>query len=194
MDKALLPMVTPAFFTVQPEILLEHFIKTVEEQANITHQNSETLLIMIFGHGRTTTCKIMIRGNRRTKEDRLLPIESLKGVIKDTDVTLLLPSCFSGRWLLQPSFSMNRHLNPGKETPWNISKSLGRAFGASVAMAILDWMIEFEEQENWASSGSLQSTLGSPKHNPAWENRAAGRRSKYQEDSFSAPRVQTPCH
>lgn len=156
LDESLLSAVTPSIRVVEAEILLERFVKTVEEQAKIACQNSETLLVMIFGHGYKHKHTIAIGGNRKTKKSHLLEIELLKRVIpKGINVTLLLTSCFSGGWLIQPSFSKTSHINatgvawsgPEKETrPWSIRKSFGRACGTSVATSILQKMIEFETE------------------------------------------------
>lgn len=65
-------------------------------------------------------------------------------------------SCFSGGWLVEPRVKNRKHLNvtgtaalgPNKEMQsWSLSKGAGRACGNSIAMAILNQVIQVEEDE-----------------------------------------------
>ncbi|KAL2218376.1 hypothetical protein M432DRAFT_631996 [Thermoascus aurantiacus ATCC 26904] len=100
-----------------------------------------------------TLPRITQAGNLRVvpREDlleRLLP--------KDASVTLLMTSCFSGGWLVQPDITDSREelLNatgvtaagPTEETrSWPLSRSVGHASGSIVATATLQSLIDIEE-------------------------------------------------
>ncbi|KAL3479810.1 hypothetical protein BJX99DRAFT_255246 [Aspergillus californicus] len=153
LDQTRLPGITAAgnVRVVPSNILLEGFAKTVQEQAQIAKERSETLLILIFAHGLTGTGKICLGGNPISGDPHELSMEGLKRMLPRDylKITLIMTSCYSGSWLVLPSVNHRTHLNltgPGGQTrSWSLSKSLGRACGTSVASAIIQTIVEVEQ-------------------------------------------------
>ncbi|RDW69109.1 uncharacterized protein DSM5745_08869 [Aspergillus mulundensis] len=142
---------------VEADMLLDRFVETVREQARLSVQNDETLILLIFAHGQGTTGKVLLGGNTKTGKPHLLSMDVLKRTLpKEAKVTLMMTSCYSGSWLVQPSVQYATHLNvtgvawsgPSRKTrSWAVSKSLGRACGTSVASALLHNLISIEETD-----------------------------------------------
>lgn len=149
-------------------VLLERFVKTVEEQAREAKKNSEHLIILIFGHGQYGQYGVYIGGANPESSPSVLQVRRLRQAIsRGLNTTLLLTSCYSGGWLVQPDVNYNRRLNvtgiaasgPKEETlSWPMSDSVGRASGSTIASAILSQLIDIEEKENAEDAPSSHPT------------------------------------
>ncbi|KAL4782516.1 hypothetical protein BJX76DRAFT_369129 [Aspergillus varians] len=169
LDHSLLPQIKSSgtIRVVEPEILLDRFVKAVQEQAELARERSEALLILIFGHGQPSTYHVEIGGKKNTGTPHTLSIDLLKRTLpKTANITIFMTSCYSGGWLVQPNINHTKHLNvmgiagsgPDQETrSWSLSKSLNRACGTSVASAILETLLETEQ-----SDGVDESMLNNP--------------------------------
>lgn len=144
---------------VPKEHLLERFVKTVEEQAQIAkRQRNGSLMILIFGHGDHDSKGVHIGGNIPFSRSSLLSIDRVKQAIpRGVNVTLLLTSCFSGAWLVFPNVHYRKSLNvtgiaasgPNEQTrSWSLSESVERACGSSIASGILNQLIKIESNED----------------------------------------------
>lgn len=144
LDESMLPGVESAgnVRVVPKEILLERFVRTVEDEARSARNFDETLILLIFGHGDSDSCGVYIGGKTSMDENYILKIELIKRVLpSNLNVTLFMTPCFSGGWLVQPNLNRQKHLNvtglaasgPKSETrPWPLSKSPGRACGSTL--------------------------------------------------------------
>ncbi|PTU25657.1 hypothetical protein P175DRAFT_0554889 [Aspergillus ochraceoroseus IBT 24754] len=154
LDKHLLSGIDLAgnLHVVPKAILLERFVKTVEEQAAYAKRDGQHLIILIFAHGQQNPNGTFLGSEDETM---LLNTEHLQRAIpRGTKVTLMLTSCYSGGWLVQPELGHRRLLNatgiaasgPEDETKsWSLSRSAGRACGSTIATAILNELIQIEE-------------------------------------------------
>ncbi|KAE8378349.1 hypothetical protein BDV26DRAFT_261773 [Aspergillus bertholletiae] len=161
LDQTMLPAIDSAqnLRIVPKGDLGERFVKTVEEQARLAFVYSETLILLVFGHGDKDSHGVYLGGRSPQNEKFILKIDRLKRCFPpQLQVTLLMTSCYSGGWLVQPSVNHKMHLNvtglaasgPGKETrSWSMSKSVGRACGSTVATAIVQQLIEVEEVKEY---------------------------------------------
>ncbi|OJJ42725.1 hypothetical protein ASPZODRAFT_125140 [Penicilliopsis zonata CBS 506.65] len=163
---------------VDQEILLERFVRTVEEQARYAKEYGETLLVLIFSRGNCGNFSVQIGGAQPDEDKCQLEIEDLKRVLpKGLDVTLMLTSCYSGGWLIQPNIHYHEHLNTGiavsfETRSWSMGKSVGRACGSTVTSAIVDQLIKIEEAqdaEESAKSHLMYSELVSAIYDKATE-------------------------
>ncbi|KAF9889172.1 hypothetical protein FE257_007661 [Aspergillus nanangensis] len=142
---------------VAKEILLERFVKTVEEQANEAKRHHEHLILLLFGHGHRQNHGVYIGGKNPNAINSVLHVSRIQQAIpRGVNTTLLLTSCYSGGWLIQPDMSYQRPLNvtgiaasglDNETRSWSMSKSAGRACGSTIASAILTQLIKLEENE-----------------------------------------------
>lgn len=79
-------------------------METVEEQAREAEKNSEHLIILVFGHGRGGDYGVYIG----ELDHSVLQVRGLRQAIpRGLNTTLLMTSCYSGRWLVQPDVNYN---------------------------------------------------------------------------------------
>ncbi|KAL1964250.1 hypothetical protein VTN77DRAFT_7208 [Rasamsonia byssochlamydoides] len=104
--------------------LLERFLRTLEEQAQLAANAQEHLIVLVFGHGDPDTYGVSI-GGWLVQPD----------VVKN-----------SGRPLLNTTEVAAA--GPEQETrSWPVSRSTGRASGSTIATAILQSIIAIEESD-----------------------------------------------
>lgn len=142
---------------VSRDALKERFLSTVREQAALTVACQETLILLILGHGDSSSFGVYLGGNVEESSKAIVTASEVRRVLpQNASVTLLMTSCFSGGWLVQPKLSSS-HLNvtgiaaagPLSEShSWSISKSAGRACGSTIASAIVNNMIDIETAED----------------------------------------------
>lgn len=98
---------------------------------------------MIFGHVDPVTYGAAIGGRGRPTEAPRLRIHHIAASLRsmDVDVTMLLTSCYSGGWVLQPQ------LNISALTGWSWPSSLkGRSHGSVYATAVREALIKMEDE------------------------------------------------
>ncbi|KAL1963676.1 hypothetical protein VTN77DRAFT_7880 [Rasamsonia byssochlamydoides] len=158
LDKDTLLRITQAgnLWVVPREDLLERFLSTLREQVRLAAEADEHLLILIFGHGDPNSYGVFVGGKGDPEKAPILHMNNVKRLLpKNASVTLLMTSCFSGGWLVQPDLTDSREelLNttgvtaagPTEKTrSWPLSRSVGRASGSTVATAILQSLIDIE--------------------------------------------------
>ncbi|KAL4926766.1 uncharacterized protein BDV17DRAFT_293117 [Aspergillus undulatus] len=198
LDSALLPGIanTGNIRVVDPAMLLDGFVKTIQEQAKLAHKNSETLITLIFGHGQKGTFQIELGGDKKPGKPYLFFMDLLKRMLpRDTNITLLMTSCFSGGWLVQPRLSTAHIINvagiaasgPDQQTrSWSLNKSIGRACGTTVASALLQDMIEVEDAGDTESGAFEHPTYMGFCHSIYTKAKALDRFINDQEIHFSA--------
>lgn len=143
--------------------LLDRFLNTVREQAQIAHHEREQLVLLIFGHGEDGKYGVSIGGNNDPNEGPKLRMNNIKRLLPpDLSVTILLTSCYSGGWLVYPD--LNRPHGYSNTTSiaaaaahkeshsWPISNSIGRTSGSIAASAIVECLIKNEEASDDAMS------------------------------------------
>jgi len=64
---------------VKPDALYAHFMKDLAMESNLAHENGQTLLVLIFGHGHFNTRGIELGGYSSTQEWMLNSSELKKG-------------------------------------------------------------------------------------------------------------------
>ncbi|KAJ9269632.1 hypothetical protein DTO212C5_4243 [Paecilomyces variotii] len=145
---------------VQREDLLERFLSTLREQAQLAVEAEEHLLIFLFGHGNSGSYGIFVGGKGDPEKAPELHMSQVKRLLpKKASVTIVMTSCFSGGWLVKPDFANNRNeylnvtglaaVGPEQESrSWPISASIGRVSGSIAATAILESLISVETVEN----------------------------------------------
>lgn len=170
LEEALLPDIRRAgnIRVVDRLVLLESFVKTVEEQAREAKKNDEHLMIFIFGHAQYGEYGVYIGGANPESDHSVLKVRRLREAIpRGLNTTLLLTSCYSGGWLVHPDVNYNHRLNvpgisasgPNEEIlSWSMSDSVGRASGSTIAAAILSQLIDIEENENAEDDPSSHPT------------------------------------
>lgn len=157
LDAKLLPDVenNTRLRVVQRDNLLERFISTVRDQSKLAAAEGEPLLVLIFGHGEERTYGVQLGGTGNPERGPRLKTRDIKQALHpDTRATLLLTSCYSGGWIVQPDLNNKPLLNvtgitasdPEKESlSWPKTNSVGRASGSRVASAILHTLVGVEQ-------------------------------------------------
>ncbi|KAI9376658.1 hypothetical protein BJX61DRAFT_530670 [Aspergillus egyptiacus] len=149
LDEDLLPGIKRAgtLRVVNKLDLFERFVKTVEEQAREAKKSGKHLILLIFGHGDDTSHGVYLGGAGRRTE-RAIP--------KELKTTILLTSCYSGGWLIQPDVNYRKPLNvtgitasgPDQQTrSRSLSRSASRACGSTIASAILSQLVSIDERK-----------------------------------------------
>jgi hypothetical protein len=155
----MLPLINQAgnLRVVPREDLLERFISTLREQAQLAAEADEHLLILIFGHGDPKSCGVLVGGKGSREKAPILNVNNVERLLpKNASVTLVMTSCYSGGWLVHPDITNRRGelvnttgiaaAGPEEESrSWPLSRSIGRACGSIAATAILQSLIDIEE-------------------------------------------------
>lgn len=127
-------------------ISLEHF-KMNGKTAAALHQ---PVLLMIFGHGDPVTYGVAIGGRGRPTEAPRLRIHHIAASLRsmDVDLTMLLTSCYSGGWVLQPQLNISALTATSSSRPsWSWPSSLrGRSHGSVYATAVREALIKMEDE------------------------------------------------
>jgi hypothetical protein len=153
---------------VEPKALLERFLKTVEDECKAAVKANQIVLLLVFGHGDAKSYGVTIGSNSNTEFNEVLAprlkINRLKVAIgKKTKCTLLMTSCYSGGWAMQPDLNLTIIAATGptaQSHSWNTSSSRGFS-GSIVASAIRDAIFasEIKDEENIGEPGMTYKEL-----------------------------------
>ncbi|KAI9761809.1 MAG: hypothetical protein M1840_001689 [Geoglossum simile] len=150
LDQTMLPAILSRgdIRVVPPRLLHERFLATVRSECNIAREQNQSVFLLIFGHGTKSTYGIAIGGERESYQAPLLTINSLKQAIGSrVNVGILLTSCYSGGWVIQPQLNVTAMTAAGpkqESESWSASQSSGRASGSIYASAIAQALFKME--------------------------------------------------
>ncbi|KAI9759328.1 MAG: hypothetical protein M1840_003376 [Geoglossum simile] len=147
---------------VEPKILLEHFIKTVEGECKEVKKAGQDILLLVFGHGDNETYGITIRSISNTEFREMtaprLQISRLRVAVgKRVKCTLLLIFCYSGGWAMNPDLNPTVIAAAGhgaKSQSWNAS--LARGFSSSIIVLAILYAILASEVKDEKSLGKSE--------------------------------------
>ncbi|KAI9766499.1 MAG: hypothetical protein M1840_006456 [Geoglossum simile] len=146
---------------VEPKMLLERFVKTVEDECKEAMKAEQNVLLLIFGHGDSHSYGVTIGSNSNIDFKELsapkLTINRLKAAIGKAQCTLLMTSCYSGGWAVNPDLNLTVIAAAGRteeSQSWNVSLARGYS-GSVVASAICDAILasEIEDEKNLGKPG-----------------------------------------
>lgn len=146
------------FHVVARDILKETFLSTVRQQASLAAACQETVILLILGHRDSSSFGIYL-GDKVDESNKVAINESeVRRVLpQNASVTLLMTSCFSGGWLVQPKLNSSHLTDIAEAGPSSYSnssnssvirKSVWRSSGSMIASAIVNNMIEVEATED----------------------------------------------
>lgn len=118
-------------------------MRIVKAECQAARANKEKLLILVFGHGDSTTYGITLGTGAVNK----LKISNLRSAIGGDGlaVTLLATLCYSGGWSISPELNMTTMAAAGPNAAslsWAASASLRRMCGSIWASAVLPALLE----------------------------------------------------
>ncbi len=130
--------------------LLEDFLLTLALELKIAAQNSQPVLLLVFGHGDPDTYGIAVGGSGAPdKAPRLQNRHVIRAVGGlDVSLSLMLTSCYSGGWVYQPQLNITALIaaGPGAESQgWGLSIG-GRCHGSVWATAIKESFVKMESE------------------------------------------------
>ena len=130
--------------------LLEDFIRTLKDECRVAAGLNQPLLLMIFGHGDPKTYGIAIGGSGPPRKAPRLRTAQIAACLRGLDIslTLLLTSCYSGGWVLQPELNISAFTAAGPENmsrAWDASLG-GRSHGSLYATAVREALIKMEDE------------------------------------------------
>ena len=130
--------------------LLQDFIRTFQSECAIAAAQDQPILLLVFGHGDRATHGISIGGAgaplNAPKLHKRQILACLRGI--NVSVTMLLTSCFSGGWVLQPELNITALTAAGPQVEsWSqaISNS-GRGNDSLYATAVRLALIKMEDE------------------------------------------------
>ena len=131
--------------------LLEDFLRTFQEECRLAAGLGQPLLLMIFGHGDPKTYGVAIGGAGTPRNAPRLKISQIAACLRGLDVslTLLLTSCYSGGWALQPELNISAFTAAGplkRSRAWDTSLG-GRSHGSFYATAVREAFIKMEDEK-----------------------------------------------
>ena len=131
--------------------LLEDFLRTFQEECRLAASLGQPLLLMIFGHGDPQTYGVAIGGGGAPRDAPRLKISQIAACLRSLDVslTLLLTSCYSGGWVLQPELNISAFTAAGpleKIRAWDTSLG-GRSHGSFYATSVREAFVEMEDEK-----------------------------------------------
>jgi hypothetical protein len=96
---------------VEAKVLLERFIKTVEDECKAAEKAEQDVLLLVFGHGDYGSYGVTIGSHsniefRETLVLRLQVNHPKVAVGKKAKCTLLTTSCYSGGWTMNPDLNL----------------------------------------------------------------------------------------
>ncbi|KAI9765039.1 MAG: hypothetical protein M1840_007864 [Geoglossum simile] len=150
LDQEMLPTILSRgdIRVIPPKCLHERFLATVRSECSIARERKQSVFLLIFGHGSEDTYGISIGGERESYDAPLLTITLLKQAIgSKVDVGMLLTSCFSGGWVIQPRLNITAMAAAGPDITsesWSKSESSGRASGSIYASAVVQALFKME--------------------------------------------------
>jgi hypothetical protein len=152
---------------VEPKNLLERFTKTVEDECKEATKAGQNVLLLVFGHGDSESYGVTIGSNSNTELREVsaprLTISRLKIAVGKTQCALLITSCYSGGWTVNPDLNLTIIATAGPKVQsqsWNASLTRGFS-GSIVAAAIRDAIFasEVEDEKNLEKPGMTYQEL-----------------------------------
>ncbi|KAI9780355.1 MAG: hypothetical protein M1839_006778 [Geoglossum umbratile] len=145
----------------------QHFIKTVEDECKEATKTGQNVLLLVFSHGDIESYGVTIGSNSNTELREVsatrLTIIHLKIVVGKTQCALLITSCFSGGWAVNPDLNLTIIATAGPEVQSQSGNaSLTQGFsGSIVAAAIRDAIFasEVEDKKNLGKPGMTYQEL-----------------------------------
>ena len=152
LDANLLPGIEndPNICIFERKDLLQDFLRTFQDECKVAASLNQPLVLMVFGHGSPDTYGVAIGGRGDPLNAPRLQtkhiIASLRGL--DLSLTILLTSCSSGGWVLQPQLNISALTAAGPEVQsWSWPSSIGGRFHGSVyATAVREAFIKMEDE------------------------------------------------
>ena len=149
---------------VEPKILLERFLKTVETECTAAAKADQKVLLLVFGHGDAYSYGVTIGSSSNTEFNEVtaprLTMNALKAAVgKKTRCSLLMTSCYSGGWAMQPDLNLTIIAAAGPDETslsWNTSAS--RGFSKSVVASAVRDAILASEINDAVAYKELQTT------------------------------------
>ena len=152
LDATLLPDITKAGnIRVFPRAqLLEDFLRTFKAECTMAAALKQPVLLMIFGHGDPITYGVAVGGADPPRDAPRLRIRQILACLRGIDVslTMMLTSCYSGGWVLQPELNITALTAAGADKvseAWPSSIS-GRAHGSIFATAVRQAFTKMEDE------------------------------------------------
>ncbi|KAK2767912.1 hypothetical protein FQN53_006430 [Emmonsiellopsis sp. PD_33] len=127
--------------------LLDQFLLHLETECTIARQEKQPVIVFILGHGEESTNSVEIGWSIFNQEAPLLTMDKFKRCIgPDVGVCTVMTSCYSGGWIINPSFkNATPAAGPGKESElWNASASIDRRCGSIYATAVTQALVREE--------------------------------------------------
>ena len=131
--------------------VLQDFLRTFAGECQITAEPRQPVLLMVFGHGDSKTYGIAVGGIGAPRNVPRLRTHEIAAYLNGLDIslTVLLTSCFSRGWVLQPELNISAFtaVGPLIETrSWG--NSLGdRCHGSIDATAVREAFIKMEDEK-----------------------------------------------
>lgn len=131
--------------------LLQDFLRTFQDECRTAAKLNQPVLLMIFGHGDPITYGVAIGGRGSPINAPRLHVNHIVASLRSLDValTMLLTSCYSGGWVLQPNLNISALTAASAEKPsWSWPASLrGRSHGSVYATAVREALIKMEDEK-----------------------------------------------
>ena len=154
---------------VEPKVLLECFLKTVEDECKAAVNANQDVLLLVFGHGDENSYGVTIGSNSNSEFKELsaprLQVSQLKAVSgKKTPCELLSTSRYSGGWAMQPDLNSTIITAAGPDArrqSWHTVSSSRGFSGPMLVSAIRDAILtsEIEDEENTGEPGITYQEL-----------------------------------
>ncbi|KAL8853893.1 MAG: hypothetical protein Q9221_001364 [Calogaya cf. arnoldii] len=130
--------------------LLERFLATFKDECKAAEQLQQPVLLLLFGHGDPNTYGIAIGGDKEPKRAPRLYARHIVGALRgiNVELSLIMTSCYSGGWLLQPGLNISALTVVGsnrQSSSWKFSLG-GRAHGSSYTTAVREAFIRMEDE------------------------------------------------
>lgn len=131
--------------------LLQDFLRTFQDECRTAAKLNQPVLLMIFGHGDPSTYGVSIGGRGNPDKNPRLHVNHIVASLRGLDValTMLLTSCYSGGWVLQPNLNISALTAAGaKKQSLSWPESLrGRNHGSVYATAVREALIKMEDEK-----------------------------------------------
>jgi hypothetical protein len=140
---------TQHVIVVGSEHLLEQVQDAIAAEGRAAAANNQPLMIMLFGHSDGETNAVYCGGNSEEWLPNANYMLSMTGIARrlgpDVQATIFLSSCYSGQWVVYPSFNnaVSAAAHPEERSlAWPMDASFQRTTGERMASAIANALIE----------------------------------------------------